>query len=66
MAPMEEVSTKFPSCSQGGGVYIYDATATFTDCEIYSNTAGYVRARAPCPIPWPPWKKVPRTDPVPV
>ena len=43
MAPMEEVSTKFPSCSQGGGVYVNGGTATFTSCYIYDNTISNVR-----------------------
>ena len=29
---------------QGGGVYIYSANADFQNCNIYSNTATYVRA----------------------
>ena len=33
---------------QGGGVFITgSATVTFTDCNIYSNTARYVSALAP-------------------
>ena len=40
---MEEVSTKFPSCSQGGGVYVDGGTATFTSCYIYDNEATSVR-----------------------
>ena len=49
MAPMEEVSRKRPSRSQGGGVFVYYyGTATFTDCQIYSNTADtYVRLTLP-------------------
>ena len=45
MAPMEEVSRKCPSRSQGGGVYVNGGTATFTNCEIYNNTVSSVRAR---------------------
>ena len=26
-------------CSQGGGVYVYYGTATFTGCYIYDNDA---------------------------
>ena len=48
MAPMEEVSRKFPLRSQGGGVLVYGGTATFTGCEIHSNTASsYVRLAPP-------------------
>ena len=42
-------------------MYVYYGTATFTDCEIHSNSATYVRPR-PRSIPWPPWKYLPRTD----
>ena len=44
MAPMEDVSRKCLSRSQGGGVAVYYGTATFNDCEIYDNTASSVRA----------------------
>ena len=49
MAPMEEVSRKCPSCSQGGGVFFTGGTATFTGCYIYDNQAYeyYVRLSPP-------------------
>ena len=33
-------------CLQGGGVYIYNGTVTFSSCTITGNTATYVRAHA--------------------
>ena len=33
-------------CLQGGGVYIYIATVSFSSCTITGNTAQYVRAHA--------------------
>ena len=33
-------------CLQGGGVYIYNGTVTFSSCSITGNSAGYVRAHA--------------------
>ena len=33
-------------CLQGGGVYIYSATVSFSSCTITGNTAQYVRAHA--------------------
>ena len=47
MAPMEVVSRKRPSRSQGGGVYVYNAHVDFSGCSIYGNEADYVRAAAP-------------------
>ena len=29
---------------QGGGVFVNSGTVTFNSCDIYSNTAGHVRA----------------------
>ena len=49
MAPMEVVSRKCPSLSQGGGVYVSGTgtVVSFTDCSIFGNTAtGYVRLAA--------------------
>ena len=31
-------------CWQGGGVHIDGGEVTFTNCNIYENTADYVRA----------------------
>ena len=33
-------------CLQGGGVYIYSGTVTFSSCSITGNRAYYVRAHA--------------------
>ena len=48
MAPMEEVSRKCLSRSQGGGVVVHDTTATlsgaqvdFSGCNLYGNSASY-------------------------
>ena len=43
---------------QGGGVRINGGEVTFTSCNIYSNTAEYVRAPTPTPkiCPSPQWK----------
>ena len=65
MAPMEAVSRKCPSRSQGGGVFVYyGATATFADCQIYSNTADTV-SLCPHSIPWPHGRSVPKLTPCP-
>ena len=38
-------------CSQGGGVYVSGGMATFTDSNIFSNTAsGSVRLPSPHPM----------------
>ena len=47
-APAEETSPNSPNVStflvwQGGGVSIW-STVSFDSCNIYNNTAGYVRA----------------------
>ena len=47
--PHGSSSRKRPSRSQGGGVYVYGAVVNFDGCNIYSNTAGYVRL---CPAPF--------------
>ena len=49
MAPMEEISRKCLSRSQGGGVRLYNGIVTFNNCEIYSNTADDVSF---CPAPF--------------
>ena len=43
---MEETSETLPMYTllQGGGLYIYNADVTMTDCNIYENTATYVSA----------------------
>ena len=66
MAPMEVVSRKCPSRSQGGGVYIYTGgQVDFSGCSIYENDAGYVRVHdTAARHSMPPWKKLPGTDPV--
>ena len=50
MAPMEDVSRKCPSRSQGGGVSVYAGTATFTNCEIFENTASSSVCLCPAPF----------------
>ena len=55
MAPMEVVSRKCPSRSQGGGVYINGGQVDFSGCSIFDNEAEYVR-ECPNRIPWPRWK----------
>ena len=42
-------------CLQGGGVYIYSATVSFSSCTITGNTAQYVRAHAQ-KFPSPRWE----------
>ena len=48
-APMDVIQlTPLLVGCQGGGVFITgSATVTFTNCDIYSNTATYVSALAP-------------------
>ena len=46
---------KRPSLLQGGGVYVYNGEVTFTDSNIYGNTAYAVSARLSPANPWPPW-----------
>ena len=43
--PSPRWNDPLPLCSQGGGVYVYQATVTFDNCDIYSNQATNVRAR---------------------
>ena len=45
-------------CSQGGGVLVYDGTATFTNCEIFENTVNYVRCSPPPPYSMAPMEEV--------
>ena len=62
--PMEDISRRCPSRSQGGGVYVYYGTATLTTCQVYNNAVLYV-SLCPHPIPWPPWKMFFGTGPIP-
>ena len=43
---MPSFSSLFLSSQNGGGVYVYEATVTFNDCQITSNTAGLVSKQA--------------------
>ena len=50
-APNEHVMMRPLAVQDGGGVYVADATATFTECNIYDNAAtNYVCAHIDLPI----------------
>jgi hypothetical protein len=53
IAPMG--NSRFARCLQGGGVVVFGGTVSIVNSQIYSNTAGDVRARLQ-KFPMPRWE----------